>query len=646
MPLLPVSHIGQQAHIMVTLSGEGEFLGAEFLGKAQIVIPATEESAGRTSDAAAHPLADKLHYCAADYKGEKENRFALYEAGLADWCASAHAHPKARAVLAYVRKGRLTRDLVRCGVLQADAAGELLTGPPETDPAPLFKVLTPKKQGGKTIRDQGGALICWRVETPGDHAANTWEDPSLQQAWMNYDAAAETQEAALCMVSGDFLPLADKHPRDIRWPGDKAKLVSVNDGKGFTFRGKFEKALEASSVGYTVSHMAHSALRWLIARQGYRNGEQVVVAWAVKGETIPEPLNDTWLQEPNSVTAAESAPEEMHCAEGTPACDETSAPPDHTRDLGFSFARRLRGALAGYATKLQPTDDIVILGLDAATPGRLSVTFYRELSWSQYLERLALWQEQFSWILHRTPTREQKGKRSTSTIWQVAAPRPEEICFAAYGGRADDKLERATVERLLPCIADAAPLPWDLLESCVRRSCNRAGLKRGEWQAISRITCGLYKGFYARHPLPGERRMYSMALDETITSRDYLFGRLFAVAEYAERSALEAAEEKRQTNAERLMQRFADHPCPTWLTLEKQLNPYMTRLQSNEKTRATYFRCKKLLQSICDLFAPNDFTSPSRLSGEFLLGYHCQMSAFYKKQSPAEPQTALEGENA
>lgn len=123
-----------------------------------------------------------------------------------------------------------------------------------------------------------------------------------------------------------------------------------------------------------------------------------------------------------------------------------------------------------------------------------------------------------------------------------------------------------------------------------------------------------------------------MALDENIRSRDYLFGRLLAVAEYAERSALNASNEKRPTNAERLMQRFSDQPCATWLNLEKQLGPYMQRLQSTEKTWWIYNRSKKLMMAISDLFlTPEDFSSNERLSGEFLLGYHCQMSALYKK---------------
>jgi len=129
-----------------------------------------------------------------------------------------------------------------------------------------------------------------------------------------------------------------------------------------------------------------------------------------------------------------------------------------------------------------------------------------------------------------------------------------------------------------------------------------------------------------------------MALDETRKSRDYLFGRLLAVAEYIERAALESAGEKRPTNAERLMQRFADHPFATWRQLEVQLQPYIQRLKTSSRA-GLLVRAQKAWSEAYDKFIPEEFTSSSKLSGEFLLGYHCQMMALYSssdKESTAK----------
>lgn len=113
-----------------------------------------------------------------------------------------------------------------------------------------------------------------------------------------------------------------------------------------------------------------------------------------------------------------------------------------------------------------------------------------------------------------------------------------------------------------------------------------------------------------------------MALEEERSTRDYLYGRLLAVAEKIESMALYFAKEKRETTAARLMQRFADRPFSTWLTIETSLSPYKSRI--NVKTPGLLNGYMKLIDDICFQFQADDFTRNDRLSGEFLLAYHCQ----------------------
>ena len=621
--LMPVSHTSQNVNIKVVLDKNGTFRRAELLGKEAMVIPATESSAGRTSGASPHPLIDKIHYCAGDYAafgGRKKDNFALYEALLRDWAESEHSHPKVRAVHTYVLKKRLVRDLVEAGVLALDDEGQLSQKPQSADTPGLFKHLAGDK-------DQGDALVCWSVEDLSQDAT-TCADSDLQRAWIAYDAQ-QMSESGLCMVTGSERPVAAQHPRNIRRPGDGAKLISSNDMSGFTFRGKFDLPDEACTVGYETSHKAHNALRWLIARQGSRQGDQVVLAWAVSGEAVPDPVTDSWQME-------------LPAGVFTPSIED--APEDavsHAADIGQSFSKELSKALAGYVARLKPTDEIVILGLDSATPGRLSVIFYRELLWADYLSALKAWQEDNAWLLRKSAEREIDGRSKRVTFSRSCAPTPAEIAFAAYGPRADDKLKAATRERLLPCITDAhMPLPRDLMESAVRRACNRAGLEAWEWETTLGVACALYRGFHARRPEREKRRNYAMVLEPERTTRDYLYGRLLAVAERIERIALLVADEKRPTNAERLLQRFADRPFSTWDTLVKNLQPYRQRLR---QTRAPFlFKMDKMLDDIHAMFKTDDFTSDKRLSGEFLLGYHCQRQVFWNKETDVAETT--EGE--
>ena len=118
-----------------------------------------------------------------------------------------------------------------------------------------------------------------------------------------------------------------------------------------------------------------------------------------------------------------------------------------------------------------------------------------------------------------------------------------------------------------------------------------------------------------------------MALEQDRTTRDYLFGRLLAVAEHIEGRALYVADEKRDTSAAKLMQRFADHPYSTWRTIELSLAPYKTRLRS--KSPGFLVNMEKLIDGIVSSFNGQDFMNEARLSGEFLLGYHCQRQALW-----------------
>ena len=121
-----------------------------------------------------------------------------------------------------------------------------------------------------------------------------------------------------------------------------------------------------------------------------------------------------------------------------------------------------------------------------------------------------------------------------------------------------------------------------------------------------------------------------MALEEERKTRDYLYGRLLAIAEKIEETALYVGGEDRPTTAARLMQRFADRPFSTWRNIYLALQPYMQRLQAS---RAGFLaNRKKELDTILSAFQPDEFISERPLSGEFLLGYHCQKQAWRKKE--------------
>lgn len=601
MPLSPIDHVEQQAHVEIVLDERGNFLRASVVTKEATLIPATEQSAGRTSGAVAHPLCDKVRYVAADYGATEEH--GLYMEQLRRW-ATHSGNTMLKAVLGYVERGNVVGDLCSAGVLDGKPGKLEKSWAGEMPPLARVLAMDPKTKE----RDQGNALIRWRVEMPEARESAVWRDEALQREWAAFNATL-AKTLGLCLHSGEQGPLAESHPKRLRHGGDGAKLISSNDAQGFTFRGRFAQAGEAYGLGSSSTQKAHNALRWLIKRQGMKQGDQAIVSWAVQGEQPPPLLVDSaqlFLEEAE-------APE----LEG------------YGGDAGQAFGLRLRKAIQGYRATLGETADIVVMALDSATPGRMAILYYRELKGSELLDRIERWHERLAW-----PQNYGKDNRFTG------APAPRDIAEAAYGRRVDEKLRKSTVERLLPCIVDGLPLPRDLEKAVVARAINRAGLEPWEFERVLGIACSLVRG-------TNPKENYKMILEEDRSSRDYLYGRLLAVADSIEEISLRAGGEGRETNAARLMQRFADHPFTTWRTIALQLRPYIARLRGSRYAGALVIR-QRLLDRLTSSFpalesGESSFTDNHRLSGEFLLGYHCQREALRAGKS-TQTQNEVEGE--
>src|SRR3972149_3686674 len=537
VPLLPICHTTNKAQIEIVIDPHGNFKRASVIPKddARTIIPCTESSGGRTSGEAPHPLCDKLQYVAKDYAeygGGKESYFTKYESELEKWCTLLYKHPKALAVFEYIKKGRVIEDLIAHKVLITGDDRKLIEKPEKKskDVPEIFKVL----------KDQSEAFIRWEVEIPDDKCSKVWEDKTLWDSWINYYSNIK-QEKTLCYVTGKELLGAEQHPAKLRNDGDKAKLISSNDTSGFTFRGRFTNADHACGIGFEVTQKAHNALRWLISRQGYRNGDQAIVAWAISGAEIPDPLADP-LAILGEDTLKIDDPEEVSTAQ--------------------KLAIRLRNKISGYKADLGYTSGVVLMGLDSATPGRMAITFYRELTGWEFLERLEKWHATWTWIHDYRFVEDKVNKKLKRKYLRfVGAPAPKDVVEAANGSKVDDKSKKATVERLLPCIVDGQKIPRDIVESAVRRASNRTGMEGWEWKKTLGIACSLFNKL-------NEKEGYSMALDESRRSRDYLYGRLLALADSLEQWALNKAGENRQTNAARLMQRFADCPYSTRREIE------------------------------------------------------------------------------
>ena len=612
--LMPICHTKQNAQIEVTIDIDGNFRRASVIetGNATLV-PCTESSSGRSgSKPKNHPLCDKLQYLAGDFNDyggdvtsgfskEPTKPFENYLDDLSAWCQSPYSNSKVKAIFKYVSTKTLVKNLVESKIIPLDpGTGQEIkkwTGEKEDTPL-IFKVLP----NNYSPLD---SFVRWNVEIPGEPSSAISNDKSIIESWIAYYCSLTKETGGICFITGENAVLSIQHPSKIRHAGDKAKLISGNDSSGYTFRGRFNEKEpdQAANVSFDVSQKAHNSLRWLIERQGYRNGDLVYVAWAPNLKEIPNPFVSSL-----GLFGSEAA-----------ASNETTLQSIVGHDVGQHFATQLNKAISGYRSDFTNHESIVVLGVDSATPGRLSIILQRDIQGSAFLQRIENWHSNFAW-----------PQNYSKKLKFIGVPSPVDIAEAVFGSRLDEKLKQSTVQRIIPCIIDGGSFPVDLVKTAVNRMTQRMSMDAWEWNKFLGITCSIFRGFSL-----SKQKEYSMSLETDNTSRDYLYGRLLAIAEHIEARALFLADERRDTNAARQMQRFADFPFSTWKNLELAITPYKSQLRS--KRGALLQHLEKELDEVMTKFSSGDFTSDKRLSGEFLLAYHCQRAKLWS--APATETT-------
>lgn len=617
VPLLPVAHTTQLVNIEVELDQNGDFQDARLLAKDEqtTIIPCTEESSARTSGIVPHPLVDKLQYIAADYPaygGTKKSGWNLYHTQLQDWCSSPYADAKVCAVLRFLEKGCLVASLVKKHILFLDENGKMptkWTGNKDEKPK-ILETLASADQTESFVRFRVGGI-------------DLAQDEAVRESFILYYEIKQ-QRVDYCTVQGKQMAVSTLSPYKIRNPGDRAKLISSNDSTNYTYRGRFVTAEQALSIGYETTQKAHSALRWLISKQGCSNGDQTVVVWGTKGEPIPDITTDS-----------------MDLGDDFAAAFAQLGQPQLPPATESEYAERFNKAIQGYGKALDEKANTVVMILDSATQGRLSIRYYRELAGSELMKNITDWHRNFAWQLNYRSAPEsaepgQKPKWKRVSFW--GAPSPADIAKAAYGEKADKKIIQQTVERLVPCITEGKYLPRDLMLSAVHRATAGIGLEPWEYQKTCGIACALICGYYHRNKKEDFVMTDGKYVDETIDDRSYLFGRILACAEQIERRVQSQTGETRPTNAERLRLVFVQRPAKTTALLQQKLTPYLNRMRANGVSRDKRY---STLQELVGRLGAEKYTNKP-LNELYLLGYACQMMDFREENAAYNKNTAEE----
>lgn len=601
--LTPVAHMNANAQLEVTLSMAGDFVRAVTVDKkgtdAVTLIPVTEASAGRSSGVAPHGLCDTLSYVAGDFaehcEAEKQkktsaSKYESYMRNLKSWTESEWSHPKAEAVYRYLSKRCLISDLVNAGLVGLDE-NEIFDG---------------KKISGQPYEK---ALVRFRVLSENVGMDGTWQDPSLVKAYTEYYLSGQKGKADICYLVGEKRVISENHPKGIVASDYGAKLVSANDNQGYTYRGRFADSEQAYALSYEASQKIHSALTWLVKNQGVyvgSNDKRMFLCWNPDGKETPDLMDPFGMWDSEAKNVVE-----------------------------VSYWRQLWKALQGYQEQFKEEDRVMVMGLDAATTGRLSITYYQELMASDFFRRLLNWGKTCNWFYLNF--NEQK-----KPIYERRTPTFRQIVQCAYGREStrflevDDKVLKDQTQRLVKCMLEGQKIPRDLVQMLTIRASTPLAYTNLNRERILSTACAVIKKYYEREYLKkGEDE--EMKLNPENRDRSYLFGRLLAVYEKIERSTYDA-KEGREPNAIRLQSAYVNHPMQTWKILEDLMNPYFCKLPVGLRE---YYR--RMISEITDTFDEKDMEHMNQgLKETYLLGYYLQRAELNRKKEETKNEQSAE----
>lgn len=586
--LLPPFHTTVTAQITVTIDQDGNFVTAQQVDSNDkfTIIPITEKSGSRTAGKEPHPLCDNLKYLAGDYAKyyeEDGSCHELYISQLKEWAESEYCHEKVKAIYSYLKKGTLIFDLVAHRILKLNEQNQLdeqenIQGIPQAKAFVRFIVRSSNADFSELKPDE-----CWK-------------DKTLQDCYINYVRSQE-KEKELCYLTGNIEAVSYLHSKKIRNEGDGAKLISANDSQNFTYRGRFASKEEAFAIGHESSQKVHNALKWIIRKQGKTFDTLVIVTWESNLLSMPG-----WYEDTEAITSKyDWGDEEEIVSDGNGITAE-------------NFYR----ALQGYEKGVENTSSMILLGFDAATSGRLAMVEEMTLASARYLENVRKWHEDCSWIHEKW-----KDKKRIQFSGMVGVKDIADILFGieSKGGLtiADTngkKLYAEVAKRILPCIWNGSRIPYDYVNRAVLKASTPLAYKeRKNWERVLTLACSLVKK--NRNERYGEE--WNVALDKKQKDRNYLYGRLLAVADRIEYRTYDDKDKARVTNAKRYMSTFSQRPFETWKVIEESIQPYMNKLQIAE--RRFY---ENVLNDIYELFDADSFQDNKKLDGLYLLGFHSQ----------------------
>ena len=474
--LLPLFHTTATAQITVTIDQDGNFMNAELVDVSNklTIIPITEKSGSRTSGNEPHPLCDNLRYLAGDYvKYYKDDGVCnkLYISQLKKWVESDYCHEKVRAIYLYLKRNTLIHDLVDKAVIKLNEQNQI------DDTESIQGIAQPKAFVRFIVRSADADIFEQRPD-------ECWKDRTLQDCYIEYVRSQEN-EKDLCYLTGNIEGIWYLHPKKIRNDGDTAKMISADDSKNFTYRGRFITKEEAFAVGNETSQKLHNALKWIIRKQGTFFDTLAIVSWESNQLSVPK-----WDADTDTIAS------EYEREQKEDEWAEEGSEEEIVSDTNAINVEKFYKALRGYGRQVYNMSSMFLLGFDAGTRGRLAMIEEKTLDSARYLENIKKWHESCNWIHEKW-----KAGKIIQFSGMVGVRDVADILFGIESkgnltivDENGKKLYAEVARRLISCIWNGSKVPVDYVNRAVQKASTPLAYKeRKNWERVLTLACSFVK---------------------------------------------------------------------------------------------------------------------------------------------------------
>lgn len=437
-----------------------------------------------------------------------------------------------------------------------------------------------------------------------DRLGNLWlhDRPAAKAAWAR-NAGGEAADKQVCLVTGEFGPVARLHPA-IKgvWGGQSSggSIVSFNLDAFTSYgheQGDNAPVSEAAAFAYTT------ALNRYLQRDSKHRiqiGDASTVFWADSSDA-------------ESAAKAEAAfPQFFDPAEEDAA---------ETKKIAILLERLRRGEpLEEIDPKLTSGVRFFVLGL-APNAARLSIRFYFE--------------DDFG-VLAKNYQRFVEEMRIEPSWRELYPPLWRYLRETAVLGKSENVPPNLAGE-WMRSILTGTSYPMTLLSSVlsrIRADGEVNALRAGMLRAVLVRNFGMGTG-------SGDRRKEApVSLDLENTNKGYLLGRLFAVYEQAQTAAL-----GRNVNAtikDKFYGSASATPRSVFALLERGSANHLSKIGKERPGQRV--NLEKTIGSIMDMMSPEQDPFPASLSAAdqalFGLGYYHQRGEFFRKRETAGTEEA------